>query len=343
MTEKRKPWGKWYWLDWRGDARLRRCSYAARGLWVDLLSLMGGECDREGYLIMEGKTLPPEELAQLLGGSARDVGRLIAELEDKRVFSRVGDEGLPDDLKVIVASDLPVGTIFSRRMVRDKAKEQENRENGKLGGNPKITSHGKPPDPGDGLTPPVKAQKPEARSQRPDDQLESESLDAAQTLGRAFNSQLGELWPGLSPPPPLTAITTAKAFCDQGVPVAELVPVLEAAMRKRASNGGSMPRSLKLFEAQLNDAIARKLASPDRRPSHENEAESLWRVRFTRFVKPGTAWFAAWPTTADGKPDFSACPPSILQEFSSELVAKMGGAPGADPLEIPDFLKRPGS
>src|SRR4051812_7225318 len=104
MTEKRQPWGKWYWGDWRKDARLRRCSYSARGLWIDMLSLMGGECDRFGYLVMEGQHLGTSDLAGLLGGSDREVSKLLSELDGKRVFSRAGDDNLDDDLKEIVGN-----------------------------------------------------------------------------------------------------------------------------------------------------------------------------------------------------------------------------------------------
>jgi hypothetical protein len=173
MTEKRQPWAKWYWGDWRKDARLRRCSYAARGLWADMLSLMGGECDRFGYLVMEDQALGASDLAGLLGGAERDVQRLLDELQGKRVFSRTGDTDLPDDIKALVATDLPVGTLFSRRMLRDKAKEASDRENGRKGGNPRVKADiykegegGKPPDRTRGLTQGDKAQsqKPEART-----------------------------------------------------------------------------------------------------------------------------------------------------------------------------------
>ena len=131
MAEKQQPWGKWFWGDWRKDARLRRCGYAARGLWADMLSLMGGECDRFGFLMMEGEGLTAADLAQLLGGSAREVAKMLAELENGRIYSRTGDPGLEADLLAIIPSDMPPGVIFSRRMVRDKARSDRDKQNGK--------------------------------------------------------------------------------------------------------------------------------------------------------------------------------------------------------------------
>ena len=175
MAEKRRPWGKWYWGDWRGDARLRRCSYAARGLWADMLSLMGGECDQYGYLAMEGTALDNSDLARMLGGAEKEVAKLIKELEGKRVFSRVGDADLAPDVIAALEPSAIQGTIISRRMIRDKAKEEFDRANGTGGGNPIL----KPPDKG-GVNPPYKprvngsvngsdkAQTLEARGQKPE-------------------------------------------------------------------------------------------------------------------------------------------------------------------------------
>lgn len=167
MTEKRQPWGKWYWGDWRKDARLRRCSYAARGLWADMLSLMGGECERYGALIMDGQPLGIDDLESMLGGSAREIEKMLRELETKRVFNRVGDTDIPKDVAEIIGDTLPRGTIISRRMIRDKAKADQDRENGKGGGNPKL--RGEDNRDGNGrVNPPDKAQKLEARSHIPD-------------------------------------------------------------------------------------------------------------------------------------------------------------------------------
>ena len=173
--ERKKPWSKWYWGDWRKDARLRRCSYAARGLWIDMLSLMGGECDEFGYLVMEGQALCASDLAGLLGGSERDVQKLLAELESKWVFSRVGEENLPDDIRALVNPAMPVEAIFSRRMVRDKRQEEIDSENGRKGGNPAVKAHapkngslGLPLEATGGLTGGDKAQSqnPESEAER---------------------------------------------------------------------------------------------------------------------------------------------------------------------------------
>jgi hypothetical protein len=195
MSEKKQPWAKWFWGDWRKDARLRRCCYAARGLWADMLSLMGGETDRFGYLIMEGQALGPSDLVGLLGGAEREVKKLLVELEAKRVFSRTGDAGMEDDLKAIVSDDIAAGVIFSRRMLRDKAKAELDRENGKTGGNPNLnpTRGGRH---NGGVNPPDKAQILELDSNvRKDSSVEAKASTGGASAKLVLVSDKPDWWP----------------------------------------------------------------------------------------------------------------------------------------------------
>ena len=104
-----KPWFKFYGSDWRADPALRRCSFGARGLWIDLLSLMH-EGQPYGELRIAGTALSAKDIARLLGASEGDVKRLLSELETAKVFSRTDD-----------------GAIYSRRMRRDHARAEEGR------------------------------------------------------------------------------------------------------------------------------------------------------------------------------------------------------------------------
>ena len=161
-SERHTPWLKFYSADWRVDAPLRMCSYAARGLWVDMLTLMH-EAQPYGHLLVSGMSPSAKDLAGLLGGTEREVTALLVQLEAKRVFSRT-DEGV----------------IYSRRMQRDAERAKQDRANGKRGGNPQVKpSNPRSPNPPDngGVNPPdnpmpnprdnggVKAQRLEARGQ----------------------------------------------------------------------------------------------------------------------------------------------------------------------------------
>lgn len=139
------PWLKFYPSDWRADPALRMCSIGARGLWMEMLCIMH-EAEPYGSLRVNGRPVSDRQMAGLAGASPAEVEPWLAELEGAGVFSRDED-----------------GAIVSRRMMRDKAKAEADKDNGRRGGNPKLTK-GVNPSVGEG----DKAQKPEARDQNPD-------------------------------------------------------------------------------------------------------------------------------------------------------------------------------
>ncbi len=119
----RLPWFKYYPGDWRAEARLRVCSLAARGLWIELLGLMH-EGDPRGYLTIGKRRLTEMDvklIATQIASEPRSIARCLEELSSNGVFSTDDD-----------------GCIYSRRMVRDEELKRRDQENGKLGGNPNL-------------------------------------------------------------------------------------------------------------------------------------------------------------------------------------------------------------
>jgi hypothetical protein len=139
MKAPRQPYMKWYPSDWRADPGVRMCSLAARGLWIELIGYMH-EGEPYGYLTVSGVSPSIDDIAALVGRPLSEVRKAMTELEQRQIFSR------------------DAGTIFSRRLVRDKAKADKDRENGKGGGNPHLTGEDKR-----GVNHPDKAQIPESR------------------------------------------------------------------------------------------------------------------------------------------------------------------------------------
>jgi hypothetical protein len=160
QPEKRLPWLKWHTRDWRADAPLRMCSYAARGLWIDLLSLMH-ESVIYGFLLIGDANPTPKQLSGLLGGSEREIRALLLELGDADVYSVTG-KPMPEDVAKLVPADMAPGVILSRRMLRDRAKLNQDRENGRGGGNPQLCARKKLP-----VNPPSNPQRPERREEAP--------------------------------------------------------------------------------------------------------------------------------------------------------------------------------
>lgn len=119
-----KPWMKFFCRDWRADGRLKLCSLAACGLWVELLALMHDEGEPYGHLRIGGAAITdPEEVAAAVGRPVREVKPALAELIAR---------GVPS-----VADD---GCLYSRRMVRDEEVRQRRAAGGFLGGNPALVA-----------------------------------------------------------------------------------------------------------------------------------------------------------------------------------------------------------
>ncbi|QDP58340.1 MAG: hypothetical protein Unbinned664contig1000_21 [Prokaryotic dsDNA virus sp.] len=122
MSTSSFPYMKFYTSDWMSDPKLRICSIAARGLWMEMLCIMH-EADPRGYLIVNNQPVTSRQLAILSGVLLDEVEDLISELETAGVFSRDRE-----------------GRIYSRRILRDEKKAKIARKNGKKGGNPRVKS-----------------------------------------------------------------------------------------------------------------------------------------------------------------------------------------------------------
>jgi hypothetical protein len=148
--ERRDPWLKWFPSDWRADPKVRSCSLASRGLWLEMLNLMH-EATPYGHLTIGGRAMTVAELARQAAATEKEVANGLKELKSADVYSLTTE-----------------GVIYSRRMVRTAKRSSVNRANGKTGGNPALLNKGVN---GTRLTesspPSDNTQKPEARSQTP--------------------------------------------------------------------------------------------------------------------------------------------------------------------------------
>lgn len=114
------PWLKFHPQDWRADERLRLCSLAARGLWLEMMCIMH-RSEKYGFLLIAGKTPTDTQLAFQVGTTPDEVVQLLAELRAAEVYSATSS-----------------GVIYSRRMVRDEKKSKINAKNGKKGGDASL-------------------------------------------------------------------------------------------------------------------------------------------------------------------------------------------------------------
>ena len=114
------PYINFFVRDWLGERSLRLCSYAARGLWIDMICLMA-DSDKYGYLQHNGAALTIDEIEALTIGVKGTVKPLMDELEKHGVLTRDSD-----------------GSVFCRRMVKDHQNRIKSQKNGRKGGNPKL-------------------------------------------------------------------------------------------------------------------------------------------------------------------------------------------------------------
>lgn len=153
-AKKKRPAFQFYPGDWRRDIALRKCSLAARGMWIELMCI-AHECEPYGTLKHNGEALQADDIAGLVGMcSPREAKALIAELVRKGV-AKVDPDGL----------------LYSKRMVDDERIRNARAEGGKAGAEhgAKGAEHGakggRPKTPKDGLkggseTPLTEGQKP---------------------------------------------------------------------------------------------------------------------------------------------------------------------------------------
>ena len=111
--------------DWLKDPNLRRCSHAARGVWIDMLCLMH-ECEQRGRLATAGVPWTDAEIVRAVGGDPAVTAEALAELGRAGVYSR-------DD-----------GAVVCRRMLRDDSMRADRAHAGRRGAGARWQNDGKP-------------------------------------------------------------------------------------------------------------------------------------------------------------------------------------------------------
>jgi hypothetical protein len=115
---------QFYPADWRKDPNVQSLGYFERGVWFEILCLMF-ESEQRGKLILNGKAMPDEALARLLGLDKQRLTSILTVLLDYGVASR--DEQ---------------GALMNRRMVKDEELRQVRAACGSMGGNPALMGGG---------------------------------------------------------------------------------------------------------------------------------------------------------------------------------------------------------
>ena len=107
--------------DWRKDPGVQALSFHDRGVWFEIILLMH-ESDERGKLLLNGKPMPEQALARLLGLDNQNLTNTLTTLLDFGVASRCEE----------------TGAIMCRRMLRDENLRNIRKEAGSKGGNPVL-------------------------------------------------------------------------------------------------------------------------------------------------------------------------------------------------------------
>lgn len=89
--EDKRPALQFYPNDWRSEPSLQMCSLAARGLWIEMLCIMFKGMPR-GTLTANGRPIDTMGLARLVGANEEEIEKLLQELEENKVFSRLDSD-----------------------------------------------------------------------------------------------------------------------------------------------------------------------------------------------------------------------------------------------------------
>lgn len=215
-----QPWIKFYPRDWRGDQALRAVSLTARGLWIEMLSVMH-EGTPYGHLTIGDQPCTDAALARLVGTSVEEVQALLVELRAAGVFRQTRS-----------------GVIYSKRLVDDRKRSIEGRK-AKVEA---LEREGKIPGPSRPPPRPPTTQRPESRGKVEGPNSPSTLPEAKnEFLGpkdvrQAFVAERGDEW--------------CRAYLDpcawQDVPERALIPHTSYAGRKLVKEGRAVLAKLGL-------------------------------------------------------------------------------------------------
>ena len=107
LKEDGRPAQQWYWDDWFSSHDVQSCCFAAQGLWANMLGIMFAS-EIRGTLTINGIRMDNKAIAKRFKIPLKEINKLITELEQEQVFSRLED-----------------GTIYSRRMYRNSKRKKE--------------------------------------------------------------------------------------------------------------------------------------------------------------------------------------------------------------------------
>lgn len=268
----RRPSFQFYPGDWSANPNLRRCTFAERGIWVEVMCLMH---DQDEYGVLRW---PLKEIAGAVGCRVGELQSLVRKGvmkgDDKNLdepFVYVPRSGRKDGEPVTLI-DTQAGPIwYSSRMVKDEYVRTIRGEFGTKGVTPKPSP--KPPI-GDGFGP-----RGSSSSSSPSDkpkEAQAATTDTDPAAADPIQSRSLELVLLLRKRGAAIAAGNphARRWAQAGVTDAQALAALETAEQRRADAGSVQPVNAGLLDSILADALKPQRAPP-RRNVHDERAATI--------------------------------------------------------------------
>jgi hypothetical protein len=115
---ERDFWSKFYWADWRSDSRLRLCSKAAKGVWMDFLAF-AFDLDAPGRAAINGQPLELEEIGYAIDGDCTENVQLLEELAHRGVLKK-SEQGVYYSKRMAAEYDLREAKAQNRNGMNNK-------------------------------------------------------------------------------------------------------------------------------------------------------------------------------------------------------------------------------
>lgn len=319
----KRPSFQFYPGDWQGNPKLKRCTHAEKGMWMDVLCLLH---DGDSYGILRWKL---SEIAKAIGTTEAKISGLVSkgvlkgsddEIPDLTYTPRSGRKVGP----TVILIPQQAGPIwFSSRMVEDeyKATVRGGTPNPAPNQTPKTTPNTAPMGiNGDGLGAhqtqhqtqhPSCAITPAAPSSSSSTSLKESSdhrsiqlpSEDAREIGDAFEEAIRNLWPNdATIRPAVNTWATAQQWLDAGLTRTECIDLIRDKLAaSRDSGKTTAPRSLMFLKNSAQDAIDRKRGGQPAVNGHAEPAEldpaEVERYRRADAVRTAGMWLLLkhWP------------------------------------------------
>ena len=288
---------KFFWQDWRGDVQLQRCTFAAKGLWMDLLSI-AAQASPPGHVKLGSRAPTIDELATHLRAPVHVVAALIDELKRNEVCDVTRE-----------------GVLVSRRLVRDFRRRQISVAGGKNRQKQISDAQGQIPVGTRQTSQPPSAtnQNPSAISHKPDgsskDSFQETSDKFGQlqkALGRTIGAHEAFRW--------LESVFNLEG--DGFDFKLDILPTIET-MRTE----GKVPRDVSTAAYFRKPMLARKLARDAEAAEVERRkaivrTDQEWAAIVLRFCQSGLWWDTVNKADPGPTPLQAGCqvPPDILEK-----------------------------